>query len=110
MIEETIRKIESRIRSAESLPGKKKSDLLDLLATLKEEITSLPETHAEHAESIAGFMDRSTHEATRLKKNPELLRLSIAGLEESVKGFEASHPRLVSQVGAVCTMLANAGL
>jgi hypothetical protein len=110
MIEETIKKIESRIRAAEAISGKGKSELLTLVSTLKSEITDLSKTRAEHAESITGFIDRSTHEATRREKNPELLRLSLAGLEESVKGFEASHPKLVSQINYVCTMLANEGI
>lgn len=110
MIEETIRKIEARIKSAEAITGKNKSELLALVSTLKSEITNLSKTRAEHAESITGFIDRSTHEATRREKNPELLRLSLAGLEESVKGFEASHPKLVSEVNYVCTMLAKAGI
>jgi hypothetical protein len=109
MIEETIRKIESRIKSADTISGSNKSELLSLISTLKTEITDLSKTRAEHAESIAGFIDRSTHEATRAEKNPELLRLSLAGLEESVKGFEGSHPKLVAQVNYICTMLANAG-
>ena len=83
MIEETIKKIEARIKSAEAITGKSKSELLTLVATLKSEITSLEKTRAEHAESITGFIDRSTHEATRREKNPELLRLSLAGLEGS---------------------------
>ena len=110
MIEETLKKIESRIKSAEAITGKNKSDLLSLVSTLKSEITDLSKTRAEHAESITGFIDRSTHEATRKEKNPELLRLSLAGLAESAKEFEASHPGLVSEVNAICTMLANVGI
>jgi hypothetical protein len=110
MIEETIKKIESRIQSADAISGKNKKELLTLVSTLKSEITDLSKTRAEHAESITGFIERSTHEATRREKNPELLRLSLAGLAESVKGFEASHPRLVSQVNYICTMLANVGI
>ena len=110
MIEETIKKIEARIRAAEALPGENREDLLRLISTLKSEITALSKTRAEHAESIAGFIDTSTHEATRREKNPELLRLSLAGLEESVKEFEASHPRLAAQVNSICTMLSNAGI
>ena len=110
MIEETIRKIESRIASAEAIPGKNRSELLALVATLKSEITNLAKTRAAHAESITGFIDRSAHEATRQEKNPELLRLSLAGLEESAREFEESHPGLVSQVNAICTMLANLGI
>jgi hypothetical protein len=110
MIEETIKKIESRIKATETISGTTKSELLTLVSTLKSEITDLSRTRVEHAESITGFIDRSMHEATRKERNPELLRLSLAGLAESVKGFEASHPRLVSQVNYISTMLANAGL
>ena len=107
MIEDTIRQIESRLRSAGDLS---RTELLTLISTLKTEITDLSKTRSEHAESIAGFFDRSTHEATRRDKNPELLRLSLAGLAESVKGFEASHPRLASQISSICTLLANEGI
>jgi hypothetical protein len=110
MIDETIDKIEARIRAAEAIAGPARSELLTLVAKLKTEITDLSKTRAEHAESIAGFIERSTHEATRREKNPELLRLSLAGLAESVKGFEASHPGLVSRINYICTMLANEGI
>lgn len=110
MIHETIKTIEGRIGSAKVITPQNKKELLELIAKLKAEITELSRTKAEHAESITGFIDRSTHEATRQDRNPELLKLSLAGLAESVKGFEASHPRLVSQVNYICTMLANVGI
>jgi len=34
---------------------------------------------AEHAQSVAGFIERSTHEALRQDKNPTLLKLAIDG-------------------------------
>jgi Domain of unknown function (DUF4404) len=110
MIEETIKKIEARIASTDTIAGKSRMDLLALVATLKSEITNLSKTRSEHAESITGFIERSTHEATRKERNPELLRLSLAGLAESTKEFEASHPKLVSGVNTICTMLANVGI
>ncbi|HUI65218.1 MAG TPA: DUF4404 family protein [Bacteroidota bacterium] len=110
MIQKTIKTIEGRIGSAKVITPQKKKELLELVATLKAEITELSRTKAEHAESITGFIDRSTHEATRRERDPELLKLSLAGLAASVKGFEASHPRLVSQVNYICTMLANIGI
>jgi len=110
MIPKTIKTIERRIGSAKAITPQKKKELLELVATLKAEITELSRTKAEHAESITGFIDRSTHEATRQERDPELLKLSLAGLAASVKGFEASHPRLVSQVNYICTMLANIGI
>ena len=110
MIGETIKKIKTRIHTASSITKENKTELLNLLATLEIEMTGLAKAEAEHAESIAGFIERSTHEATRREKNPELLRLSLAGLEASVKGFEASHPRLVADINCISTVLANMGI
>ena len=110
MIGETIKKIETRIRTAGSITKENKTELLNLLAALESEIVKLSQSQSEHAESVAGFIERSTHEAIRREKNPELLRLSLAGLEASVKGFEASHPRLVADINCISTVLANMGL
>src|SRR5215471_1669690 len=98
MIEDTIGKIESRIGAAEAINEDRKQELLQLLSTLKAEVASISKTHAEQAQSIAGFTEVSTHEATRSEQNPELLNLSLKGLSSSVQGFEESHPRLVQIV------------
>jgi ribonuclease HII len=110
MIDNIIEKIELKIRDGKHLSAKDKSELLRLLASLKSEITELSKTQHEEAESIAGFIERSTHEAARQTKNPELLKVSIDGLSASVKGFEASHPTLVENVNYICTVLANMGI
>jgi hypothetical protein len=110
MIEDTIKKIEARIQTAISITGDNRTELLNLLATLESEIVKLSQSASEHAESVAGFIECSTHEATRREKNPELLKLSLAGLTASVKGFEESHPQLVADINCISTVLANMGL
>ena len=95
MVGKTLKKIETKIRNGKHLSEKDKSELLRLLTSLKSEITEFSKTRHEEAESIAGFIERSAHEASRRTKNPELLKVSIDGLSASVKGFEASHPMLV---------------
>jgi hypothetical protein len=72
MTPNTIEKIEEKIRQNSSLTEENKTELLNLLATLKPEIMEFSKTQAEHAESIAGFIERSTHEALRRQKNPTL--------------------------------------
>lgn len=109
MIQDTLEKIEEKLRGANIAP-KKRTELLRLLSSLEAEIAALSKTHAEHAESIAGFIERSTHEAVRRDKNPTLLKLSVDGLATSVKGFEVSHPQLVEDVNYICTVLANMGI
>lgn len=110
MIEDTIGKIESRLQAADSIPEERRSELLSLLTTLKSEVAKLSKTHEEQAESIAGFAELSTREAIRSEQNPQLLKLSLEGLNSSVQGFEESHPRLVQIVGAVTNTLSNLGI
>lgn len=110
MIEETIEKLEERVRSAPNLKGESRSELIELLATLKQEIGSLAATHAEEAESIAGFTAVSAHEATRSEPDPELVQLSLQGLSKSVLEFESSHPRMVQAVNSICSALSNLGI
>ncbi len=110
MIDETISKIEAKLKDAGSLSEDAKRELAGLLGTLKTEITALSKTHADQAQSIAGFAQTSAHEATREEKNPELLKLSLEGLAISVDGFEESHPSLVQIVNRICTTLSNIGI
>jgi queuine/archaeosine tRNA-ribosyltransferase len=110
MIEDTIGKIEARIEGAEAIKEERRRELLNLLGTLKSEVAELSKTHEEQAQSIAGFAEVSTHEATRAEQNPELLKLSLEGLGSSVQGFEESHPRLVQIVNAISSTLSNLGI
>jgi len=110
MIKNIMKEIKARIQKENSVTKQTKTELLSLLSTLESEVNKLSKTHAEHAQSITGFMERSAHEATRREKNPELLKLSLAGLAESVKGFEASHPVLVKNINSICTVLSNMGV
>jgi hypothetical protein len=110
MIEDTVNKIEAKIQGAESISDERKRELLQLLGTLKTEVTGLSKTHGEQAESIAGFTEVSAHEATRSELNPQLLDLSLKGLSSSVEGFEKSHPRLVQIVNSISHTLSNLGI
>jgi hypothetical protein len=110
MIEETIQKIEARIQGSEAIKDDRRRELLELLGTLKSEVADLSTTHGEQAQSIAGFTELSTHEATRTEQNPQLLDLSLQGLASSVKGFEGSHPRLVQIVNSISNTLSNLGI
>ncbi|MEI7732481.1 MAG: DUF4404 family protein [Verrucomicrobiota bacterium] len=109
MIHDTIRQLEAGLQSNQ-IPEGKRAELVALLATLRAEVQSLDSTHPEQARSIAGFTHISTHEATRLEKNPGALAHALAGLRSSVAGFEQSNPRLVQAVNSVCTALANLGI
>jgi len=110
MIRDTLGQIEERVRLAETIPPQQRTELLELLASLKTEVSTLSQTHEDQANSIAGFTAVSAHEATRDEKNPELMNLSLRGLSHSVEGFEESHPKLVQAVNSICTTLSNLGI
>ena len=110
MIDDTIAKIESRLQQINSMKEENKTQLLNLLSTLKLEIEELAKTEGKHAESIAGFTTISTHEATRPDRDPQHLKHSLDELASSVEGFEVSHPTLVGTVNALCVMLSNLGI
>ena len=110
MIQDTIHEIEARLETSENMPVEKRAELLMLLQTLKAEVAALSTTHAEQAQSIAGFAQLSAHEATREQINPALLGHSLAGLQVSVQGFEESHPQMVQTANAICTTLSNLGI
>ncbi len=89
---------------------KRKAELLKQLKTLHAELDELARTDADRAKTIAGFAELSAHEATSPKPHPELLELSVTGLQKSVQEFEATHPRLVEVVGSLSAILSNIGL
>ena len=89
---------------------KRKVELLRQLSTLQAELDELARTDEDQARTIAGFAELSAHEATRPKPSPELLKLTVTGLQKSVQEFEETHPRLVEIAGSLSTMLSNIGL
>ncbi len=105
-----IERMEARLKGEVRLDATSRQELLALLASLKAEVAGLEDEHAEHAESIAGFAGAATHEATRHRRNPDLLKLALDGLSESVKDVETGHPRLVETVNGICTMLSDLGI
>jgi hypothetical protein len=93
MIEDTIAKIQARLRTAQALPAAERQELEDLLAQLRKEAASLPAV----PESKSGSEEDDVHGA-------------LGRLEESLTGFEATHPQLVGIVNRISTILANMGI
>ena len=110
MIDDTIQKIEAQLQSAEAIPAERRRELLELVAKLKGEVSTLSQPHGAEAQSIAGFTQVSAHEATRETRHPELLDLSLQGLRSSGEGFEKTHPKLVQIVNSISNTLSNLGI
>ena len=110
MIEDRIENIEARLKESAHIPEAKRAELLQLLAALKSEVSSLPSSHHEDARNVAKFMEASTHEVTRSEKKPEEAEAALNGLTASVQAFEASHPKLAETVNQIAVALSNMGL
>ena len=110
MSDETLTHLETNIRQSDAINAEKKAQLLHLLTTLKSEIAALEHTHAEHAESVVGFTTRSTLEAIRQTRDPQLVAFATQGLSASVAELEVSHPQLVQIVNAISVLLSNIGI
>jgi mannitol-1-phosphate/altronate dehydrogenase len=91
MIEDTINKIEQRLRSSENLPPDKRAELESLLAELRTEIATLP----------------GVQEQTRDDSDDDDL---LHKLNQSVTEFETTHPQLIGIVNRISTILANMGI
>jgi Domain of unknown function (DUF4404) len=110
MIEDRIQKIEARLKESANIPEAARTELLKLLAALKDEVSTLAKSHEEDARSIARFVDASAHEATRAEKKPKLIEAALNGLTASAESFEASHPKLAEVVNQIAVVLSNMGL
>ncbi|MEI7527465.1 MAG: DUF4404 family protein [Elusimicrobiota bacterium] len=110
MIKDTLAKIESAIARVGALDTKDKTELVALLNKLKTEVEGLPASQMEKANSLANFAQAAAHETAREDTDARLKTISIEGLGQSVKSFEASHPVLVDTVNDICLMLARIGI
>lgn len=110
MIKETLSKIEKAIQHVGAADSAEKAELVKLLGRLKEELAALPESRSAEARSISNFTEAAAHEVTRGDRSLQLKNLSISGISYAVKGFEASHPQLVSVANEICMILARMGI
>jgi phage shock protein A len=69
-----------------------KRELLQLVATLKTEITVLDQTSSTSSEK------------------EKMLKRSVEELRSSVQGFEQSHPKLIQAVNSISSTLSNWGV
>ena len=110
MLNVTFKKIESRLEQAEGLAPENREELKRLLSTLQTEVSELAKSHPEQSESITGFVDVSTHEATRPTQQSHLLKPALDGLSGTVVGFEEEHPQITEAINRICVLLSNMGI
>jgi hypothetical protein len=94
VIEQTISKIEERLRAADSLGPAQRAELQNLLAQLRREARTLP-GDALPSDSAGPDEDVQT---------------TLGRLEESLTAFESSHPQLTGIINRISAILANMGI
>ena len=109
MIDDTIQRIEARLRS-ESLPENTRAELLTLLDTLKSEVGQLPPSSAAQAQTIARAAEVSAEQAMASERDDRRYRGALDDLTDSVRDFEDSHPQLVQVVNNIANTLAGLGI
>lgn len=110
MIDEKLDKIEEKIRNASSMQAENKSIVLDLLSDLKKELKEVDEKDTALLSNTGSFAEVGANEVARENGDKGILDIALQGLNESVKGFEKSHPKLVQVINSICTQLSNSGL
>jgi hypothetical protein len=92
VIEQTISKIEERLRAADSLNPAERAELEDLLAQLRSQARSLPVDSLPEGET------------------DEDVQSTVSRLQEALTAFETSHPQLTGVVNRISAILSNMGI
>ncbi len=108
MIEDTLQKLETRLKKSKNLNPENREALQKLVTELRLEIDQLDDE--DRAESIAGFTENSAREALRQEQDQDLLDIALDGLQKSTREFEASYPKLTAVVNNICHQLSNLGI
>jgi hypothetical protein len=96
MIDRHIDNLESRIRNAEGISEERRAELLDLLASMRTEAASLPGETREQPETSVD--------------DTQPTDVVVAEIQNSLSGFEASHPKLTQLTNQVAMFLSNMGI
>ena len=105
-----IEAIEEKIKKTSQIDAKVKEDLLDLMRSLKTELSGLKELHPATADNIADKTQVSAEKILNADNKKDDLQENIDGLQGTVEEFEVSHPKLVGLVNRLCMMLSDIGI
>jgi uncharacterized phage infection (PIP) family protein YhgE len=110
MIVKTLEKLEKNLAENTQLNTAQKDEFRHLLSQLKNEIHTIAATHGEDAKNIVDHAEGSLNEVIKADSDKNVVDNKINGLTNAIEGFEASHPKLVEAVNAICTRLSNMGI
>ena len=105
MIDDTLSRLEAKLRDGSKFDAEHRDELLTLLRELKAELAEVEKTQSREASQITGHTERFA-KAVVEERNPELLRRTLQELDS----FEKSHPQLVQIVNRIATTLSSLGI
>ena len=108
MLKDTLNKIEQNVRDSKSLAERRKTELVELIGDLRQELETLEQSHADKAQYIAEQAHSVAEQA--LDKDAETVELTSHGLERSIEEFELSHPKLYDTVKAFVIRITGFGV
>lgn len=97
MIDETLSRLEERIRTSSRTSDDAKTDLLALVSELRAELAGIAATHSADARTLLGHAEAAAEG-------------DESGVEESIREFETAHPQIVGLVRSFLRTLADAGI
>ena len=110
MINSTLHKIQDLVHQSNRLTDDQRSELLDLVDKLKQELEAVSADDTDRAASIAGYTKMAAHECLRSEQDPELQALSEKALIRAIEDFEVSHPKLYDTAKSICISLSALGI
>lgn len=111
MSDETINRITDRIQNASNLGEDDRSELLNLLGDLREEMQEDQHlAHLEKIEHVLGVSELTTHDAAAQAEDSDLLAKGVDALKSSVLELEASHPKASQALARLTQILSNIGI
>ena len=105
MIDDTLSRLEARLREGDRIDAEHRAELLSLLRELKAELAAVEQTQSAEARQVTGHTERFAR-AVAEERNPELLQRTLQELDS----FEKSHPQLVQIVNRIATTLSSLGI
>jgi uncharacterized coiled-coil DUF342 family protein len=105
MIDETLSRLETKLRDGSRIDTEHRDELLSLLRELKAELAAIQKTQSAEARQVTGHTERFAKAVTE-ERDPELLQRTLQELDS----FENSHPQLVHLVNRIATTLSSLGI
>ena len=81
-----------------------------MLNKLDKELQLIDKDDAHKVCSVMGFANVVTYESLRDDPDPNLISLSLQGLQHAIEAFERSHPKLYELIQAICIRLTGMGV